>query len=44
MQLQLLSKEGKLVGKLDNDDALLGSYPVDDGMKIHVRKLTVFTF
>lgn len=36
MQLQLLSKEGKLVGNLDNDDALLGSYPVDDNMKIHV--------
>ncbi|XP_071833532.1 tubulin-folding cofactor B-like [Apostichopus japonicus] len=36
MKLQLMDKEGKLVGALDNDEALLGSYPVDDGMKIHV--------
>lgn len=36
MKLQLFDKHGKHVGDLDNDEALLGSYPVDDGMKIHV--------
>ncbi len=26
----------KLVCKLDNDDVLLGSLPIDDGMRLHV--------
>ena len=29
----------KLVCNLDNDSALLGSYPIDDGMRLHVSKL-----
>eukprot|EP00057_Strongylocentrotus_purpuratus_P030184 XP_780937.1 PREDICTED: tubulin-folding cofactor B [Strongylocentrotus purpuratus] len=34
--LELYTSEGKLVGPINNDDALLGSYPVEDGMRIHV--------
>ncbi|KAI8505643.1 hypothetical protein Bbelb_168320 [Branchiostoma belcheri] len=36
MDLQVFTKENKLVTTMDNNDALLGSYPVDDGMRIHV--------
>ncbi|KAJ9582465.1 hypothetical protein L9F63_003158, partial [Diploptera punctata] len=36
MKIELYSKENVLVGKLDNDQALLGSYPVEDGMRFHV--------
>lgn len=35
MQLELYSGS-KLVAKIDNDDALLGSYPIEDGMRLHV--------
>ena len=35
MQLELYSGS-KLVCKLDNNDALLGSYNIEDGMRIHV--------
>lgn len=37
MKLELYNKENKLVCSLDNDEALLGSYPVEDGMRIHVN-------
>lgn len=36
MKLELYDKDNKLVCKFDNDDALLGSYPADDGMRLHV--------
>lgn len=36
MQIQAYTKENKFVCKLDNNDALLGSYPLDDGMRVHV--------
>ena len=36
MKLDLFDKDDKLICKLDNDDAMLGSYPVEDGMRIHV--------
>ena len=36
MELQLMDREGKTVAIMDNDDALLGSYPVDDYPRIHV--------
>ena len=36
MEVQLLDKEGKLLCVLNNDDALLGAYPVDDNMRLHV--------
>ncbi|XP_048474113.1 tubulin-folding cofactor B [Rhincodon typus] len=36
MELQLFSPDDKFIGLLDQDDALLGSYPVDDRCRIHV--------
>lgn len=36
MTLELYDKNDKLVAKLDDDNALLGSYPVDSGMRLHV--------
>lgn len=36
MVLEVYNKEGHKVCVLDNDAALLGSYQVDDGMRIHV--------
>lgn len=35
MQLQLFSGS-KLIGELKNDDAELGSYPIENDMRIHV--------
>ncbi|KAK6180715.1 hypothetical protein SNE40_008715 [Patella caerulea] len=37
MKLQLYNKDNKLVCLIDDDSALLGSYPIDDGMRIHVE-------
>lgn len=36
MQLQLFDKQSKFVCDLDNDDTVLGAYPVQDGFRIHV--------
>ena len=36
MKLEVYNSKDKLVCTLDNNDALLGSYPIDDGMRIHV--------
>lgn len=36
MKLELYDKNGTLVTQLDSDDSLLGSYPADDGMHLHV--------
>uniref|UniRef100_A0A672N439 Ubiquitin-like domain-containing protein n=1 Tax=Sinocyclocheilus grahami TaxID=75366 RepID=A0A672N439_SINGR len=36
MDLELFSTSDKLLQKLDNNEALLGSYPVDDDCRIHV--------
>ncbi|XP_068106989.1 tubulin-folding cofactor B [Hyperolius riggenbachi] len=36
MDLQLYSTENIFIQNLDQDDALLGSYPVDNGCRIHV--------
>lgn len=37
MKIQVYEKDSeKLVCNLDNDDALLGSFPIDDGMRLHV--------
>lgn len=37
MKIEIYEKDSNnLVCSLDNDDALLGSYPIDDGMRIHV--------
>ncbi|KAK7488664.1 hypothetical protein BaRGS_00020117 [Batillaria attramentaria] len=37
MKLSVLDKDNKFICNLDNDESLLGSYPVDSGMKIHVE-------
>ncbi|XP_038075221.1 tubulin-folding cofactor B-like [Patiria miniata] len=37
MELQLFNKDGQLVVIMSDDNALLGSYPVEDGMRIHVQ-------
>ncbi|KAH3875072.1 hypothetical protein DPMN_038334 [Dreissena polymorpha] len=36
MRLELYTNENRLVCQLDNDLAMLGSYPIEDGMRIHV--------
>ncbi|XP_052617880.1 tubulin-folding cofactor B isoform X2 [Peromyscus californicus insignis] len=36
MELELYGADDKFYSKLDQEDALLGSYPVDDGCRIHV--------
>ncbi|XP_074162775.1 tubulin-folding cofactor B isoform X2 [Sminthopsis crassicaudata] len=36
MDLELYTADDRFCMKLDQDDALLGSYPVDDGCRIHV--------
>ncbi|KAM9259193.1 tubulin-folding cofactor B [Morus bassanus] len=36
MDLELYSAEEELLGRLDCDEALLGSYPVADGCRVHV--------
>lgn len=36
MELEIYDKDDKLVCQLTNNDALLGSYPIDDGMRLHV--------
>uniref|UniRef100_A0A7N5K4Z9 Ubiquitin-like domain-containing protein n=1 Tax=Ailuropoda melanoleuca TaxID=9646 RepID=A0A7N5K4Z9_AILME len=36
MELELYTPDDKFVMKLDRDEALLGSYPVDEGCRIHV--------
>ena len=36
MELQLFSRDNQMIQVMGDDSALLGSYPVDDGMRIHV--------
>ncbi|XP_006002676.1 tubulin-folding cofactor B [Latimeria chalumnae] len=36
MELTIYSADDKFLLKIDQDDALLGSYPIDDGTRIHV--------
>uniref|UniRef100_A0A8C8B424 Ubiquitin-like domain-containing protein n=1 Tax=Otus sunia TaxID=257818 RepID=A0A8C8B424_9STRI len=36
MDLELYSAEEEPLGRLDCDEALLGSYPVADGCRVHV--------
>lgn len=36
MKIETYDKDNKLVCSLTDDNALLGSYPVDDGMRLHV--------
>ncbi|XP_028166159.1 tubulin-folding cofactor B isoform X3 [Ostrinia furnacalis] len=44
MKLKLYDSKNNFVCDIDNDNALLGSYPIDDGMRIHViDKFTLVT-
>jgi len=36
MIIDVYNKEDVVVCRLDNNDALIGSYPIDDGMRLHV--------
>ncbi|CAG9861626.1 unnamed protein product [Phyllotreta striolata] len=36
MQLQAYTKDNKLLCSMDDDEACLGSFPLEDGMRIHV--------
>jgi tubulin-folding cofactor B len=38
MDLEVYNEQNKLVCKLDNDSALLGSYPLEDNMRLHVGR------
>lgn len=39
MNLEVHNKENQFVCALTNDNSLLGSFPIDDGMRIHVMFL-----
>lgn len=34
--IELYSKDDLFLCRLDNNDALIGSYPIDDNMRLHV--------
>ncbi|OWR46194.1 tubulin-folding cofactor B like protein [Danaus plexippus plexippus] len=36
MKLKLYDNKNNYIGDLDNDQAMIGSYPIEDGMRIHV--------
>ncbi|XP_049790736.1 tubulin-folding cofactor B [Schistocerca nitens] len=36
MKIELYNKEDTLVSKLEDDTAILGSFPIEDGMRLHV--------
>uniref|UniRef100_A0A7N4P615 Calpain small subunit 1 n=1 Tax=Sarcophilus harrisii TaxID=9305 RepID=A0A7N4P615_SARHA len=40
MDLELYTADDRFCMKLDQDDALLGSYPVDDGCRIHDLRIS----
>ena len=44
MEVQLLDKEGKFLCILNNEDAMLGAYPVDENMRLHVGIFTRIIF
>lgn len=37
MTVEVYDKNDKLICKLEDGQRLLGSYPIDDGMRIHVK-------
>lgn len=41
VELQLFDSYDKPVCMLDNDSATIGSYPIENGFRIHVRIITV---
>ena len=38
MDLEVYNEQNKLICKLDNDAAMLGSYPLEDNMRLHVGR------
>jgi len=40
MKVEVYDKNDKLVCKLKEGQRLLGSYPIDDGMRIHVLSIS----
>lgn len=44
MEIQLLDTGGKFLCILNNEDALLGAYPVDDNMRLHVGTSLLYRF
>lgn len=42
MDLELFSVSDTFLQKMDDNEALLGSYPVDDDCRIHVCSCSVF--
>ena len=36
MNLEVYNEQNKLICKLDEDSNLLGSYPIEDNMRLHV--------
>ena len=38
MELEVYNEQNKLVCNLDNDSAILGSYPLEDNMRLHVGR------
>lgn len=36
MKLKVYDSKNNFICDIDNDEVLLGSYPIDDGMRIHV--------
>lgn len=44
MEIQLLDTGGKFLCTLNNEDALLGAYPVDDNMSLHVGTSLLYIF
>ena len=36
MIVEIYGKDDKFICRLDNNDALIGSYPIDDGARLHV--------
>jgi len=37
MTIEVYDKNDKLICRLEEEQRLLGSYPIDDGMRIHVN-------
>ena len=42
MTLEVFNRKDEFVCALTNDNSLLGSFPIDDGMRIHARYLYNF--
>lgn len=43
MDLEIFSASDKFIQKIDNNEALLGSYPLDDDCRLHVCTRLIYT-